>query len=158
VSKGLVFGFAKRAKALCTTHEDHIPFMKKTVTRLLDRGHDPATIHPIFHKALKVFNDTSRKEMITNKPLFLHLPYNPVDPPSSRIQRAFQNGIVQPLGYAHITELQTMNDFGGTADFNSLIICYNRQQNLGNILSPCKLLLGPSFSIDAAIAKLRDNG
>jgi len=32
VLKGLVFGFAKRAKALCTTNEDRIPFMKKNFT------------------------------------------------------------------------------------------------------------------------------
>jgi len=32
VLKGLVFGFAKRAKALYTRHEDRIPFMKKTFT------------------------------------------------------------------------------------------------------------------------------
>ena len=160
VLKGLIFGFAKRAKALCTTHEDRIPFMKKTFMRLLDRGHDPATLRPIFHEALKVFNDTpiARKKKRTNKPLFLHLPYNPADPPSSRIQRAFQNSIVQPPGDARITDLQTMNDFGGTADFDSLIVCYHGQRNLGNILSPRKLRLGPSYSIDATIAKLRDNG
>jgi len=120
--------------------------------------HDPATLRPIFHEALKVFNDTgARKKKSSNKPLFLHLPYNPADPSSSRVQRAFQNSIVQPLGDTHITELQTMNDFGGTADFDSLIVCYQGQRNLGNILSPCKLRLGPSFSIDGATAKLRDN-
>jgi len=57
------------------------------------------------------------------EPLFLHLPYNPADPPSSRIQCSFQNSVIQPLDDAHITELQTMHDFGGTADFNSLIVC-----------------------------------
>jgi len=62
VLKGLVFGFAKRAKALCTTHEDHIPFMKKTFMRLLDRGHDPATLCHIFHKALKVFQKSNQCE------------------------------------------------------------------------------------------------
>jgi len=138
VLKGLVFGFAKRAKALCTTHEDRIPFTKNIFTRLFDRGHDPATLHPIFHEALKVFNDT---------PLLLHLPYNPADPSSSRIQRAFQNSIVQPLGDTHITELQTMNDFGGTADFDSLIVCYHGQRNLGNILSPASYALVLLFQL-----------
>ena len=98
--------------------------------QLLDRGHDPATLCPIFHEAYKVF-----------------------------IQRAFQHSIVQPLGDAHITELQMMNEFGGTPDFDSLIICYHGQQNLGNILSPrTKLHLGPAYYIDATIAKLQDNG
>jgi len=166
VLKGFIFGCANRANALCTNKDDRMPFMRKTFSRLLDRGHDPISIRPMFKEAFTTIfgmgSNSTQPARNTNKkrsgtPLFLHLPYNPADPHSSRIQTAFKSCIVQPQNEEHILNLDTMNSFGGNPDFDSLIVCYHGQPNLGNMLSPRKLRLG-DYSINDAIRRFRDEG
>ena len=159
ILKGFVFGCANRPA-------DRIPFMKKTFLRLIRRGHDPCKIRPFFNQAIAYMALTpcqrrmAKKKKEHNKtPLFLHLPYNPQDPPSSRIQRIFRSTIIQPSNdELHISNMETENPSNnGPPDFDTLTVCYHGQSNLGNLLSPRKLRLG-DYSVKEALDKLRDTG
>ena len=164
VLKGLIHGAVRRAFALCSDKEDIMPFLKKTFKRLTVRGHNSATIKPIFEEALRKTQQLptavtphrhQREDNPDKKSLFLHLPYNPIDVTSKDIQQAFRMNVMHPPNGAHISELDTQNMNGGAVDFDRLTICYHGQKKLGAILAPRKLRLG-DFSIDAAIAALRD--
>lgn len=155
--KGLIFGFAHRAKSLCTNPLDRMPFMKKSYCRLLARGYTPRIIKPIFQEAIcKYLSPTSavhttvplKKSLKSNlKPIYLHLPFNPADPTPKELQTAFNDNIIKPVNEPHLTEVPTHNSFDGYPDFDQCIICYHGQRNLGNILSPRKHRFGVDFSV-----------
>ena len=83
--KGLIFGFAHRAYALCTNEDDRIPFLRKSYYRLLARGHQATNIRPMFQEAIeKILTAppvlTLQTEKDTKQPLYFHLPFNPANP------------------------------------------------------------------------------
>jgi len=75
--------------------------------------------------------------------LFLHLPYNPVDMPSSEIQQIFKSTMQAPPPdpYRRVTRplLSTLrNHRGAQLGIDRLIVAYGKQRTLGDILSPSK--------------------
>ena len=158
VIKGLIYGCVNRAKALCTNEEDWMPYVQKTFNRLLVRGHSASDLLPIFNLAIdKVFVKRTRRVNIITQPkkipLFFHLPFNPHDPPGRAIQAAFMDTIIHPPSCNHISLLDTVKLYGGAVDFDELVVCYHRQRNLGDILSPRKLRMGDDFSISDFFAR-----
>jgi hypothetical protein len=153
VLKGLIFGFAYRAKSLCTNPNDRIPFLRKCYHRLLHRGHSIAKIKPIFHEAIaKVLRSapistTNEKIQDTLQPLFLHLKYNPFDPAPRELQDIFKDTIVSPSDRPLITDVDTLNNFDAKPDFNRMIVCYSGQRKLGTILSPRRHRFGKTFQV-----------
>ena len=143
--KGLIFRFAHRGcKSLCTNLDDRIPFIRKSYCRLLlARGHKSNIIRPIFLDAIKkvLENDPviaiEPATMLPSndlEPLYFHLKYNPSDPTSSQLQRAFKDTIVKPPDKLHISEVETHNQFRGLPDFDRTIV----KQNRTNSCSKCK--------------------
>ena len=59
----------------------------------------------------------------------------------------FQNMIVEPEDSLHISQVDTLNQFKGKADFDSATVCYSAQKNLGALLSPRKHRFGDDFSV-----------
>ena len=86
-------------------------------------------------------------------PLYLQLPFNPSDPHRKTFQKSFRDNILQPNNKRPLSAIKTKNTPNGPVDFDRLQICYRKQKNLGNILSPRKLRLG-KFSVKQYIAKL----
>ena len=152
--KGLIFGFAVRAKNLCTDPSDRMPFIRKSYARLLKRGYSKSKIRPIFLSAIsKVLHNNEPREPRARAdpnlpgPLYLHLKYNPSDPTPHEMQSVFKNMIVEPEDRLHISQVNTFNQFDGKTDFDSAIVCYSSQKNLGAILSPRKHRFGDDFSV-----------
>jgi hypothetical protein len=153
--KGLIYGFAVRAKNLCTDPADRMPFVIKSYHRLLARGYSASKIRPIFLSAISKVLGPNYTPCIKNRDandldpgnLYLHLKYNPSDPAPNELQSVFKNNIVEPAGRAHISNVHTFNKFEGKADFNAATVCYSSQKTLGNLLSPRKHRFG-DLSVD----------
>ena len=159
VIKSLIYGSVCRAKNLCTNPEDYAPFILKTIHRMVHRGHSITAILPIFYKAIENIistdnapSHTAPRRALENHhpaPLFLHLPYNPHDVPSSDIYRAFETSIAAPPGQPMLRDLQTNpTDPSSNPDFDTLLVTYHNQRNLSSILSPRKLRLGTFSTAD----------
>ena len=156
--KGLIYGFVNRAKSLCTNPRDRLPFIAKSYYRLLARGYQTTTILPIFDQAIKrvLHGDTTTDQVnlaSTKTPLLLHLHYNPSNPSSKLIQRAFNETVLSPPNAELLSNIKTDNAFNGKADFDRLTICYNGQPNLGNSISPRKHNFGTDFLVSSFLQK-----
>ena len=155
VLKGLIFGAVKRAKNLCSEPKDMMPYIKKTLERLTKRGHPRQTLIPMFNLAIKkiIMNPPPPRQVDpedANKEtdsLFLHLPYNPLDPPSKCIQTAFKETILN-LDNTPITNIKR------NIDFKRLTVCYHGQKKIGSALAPRRLRLGDGFQVSEFLNSL----
>ena len=104
VLQGLIFGMAHRAQNLCSNPADQVPFLLKCFNCLIKRGYKATVIKPIFLAAIrKNFSHATptlrdqasapTTHQPSECPLFLHIPVNPADPPSSTIQELFSRTI-----------------------------------------------------------------
>ena len=146
---------AHRAKNLCSDPTDHIPFLLKCFNRLIKRGYNSTVLKPIFLAAIrKNFSQATPNQqdqastLNTNqhseRPLFLHIPVNPADPPSSTIQELFS----RTISTAHNPSDNL------SQDCDNLTVCYHRQRSLRNILAPRKGRFGNGFSVSSALGDL----
>ena len=152
VLKGLIYGMTHRAKHLNTNESDCIPFLVRCFHRLLARGYNSADIKPIFCAAIKDLFSSSecppslQAKLARSRPLFLHVPVNPADPPSTTFQKIFNR-----------TLHSTCNaDPNAPAVCTDLTVCYHGQPSLRSILSPRKGRFGHAFSIATALERLRN--
>ena len=157
VLRGLIFGMAHRAQNLCSDPADRVPFLLKCFNRLLKRGYEAKVIKPIFLAAIRknishstpTLQDqasTTTPNQQSERPLFLHMPINPADPPSSTIQQLFS----RTISTAHNPD----DDL--SQDCNNLTVCYHGQQSLKNILAPRKGRFGKGFSVSSALGELEE--
>ena len=155
VIKGVIFGMVHRAKTLCTHSCDRTLFLSRCYHRLIARGYTSATIRPIFKNAIRTLLDpppsqqlqdadsNSSSEEPTTRPLFLHVPVNPADPPASKLQELFE---------LHLRTDAT--EPGNPRTCKKLVVCYHGQPSLKNILAPRKGRFGDDFSIAEAFRSL----
>ena len=151
VLKGLIYGMTYRAKHLNTNESDCIPFLVLCFNRLLARGYDHSQIKPIFCDAITdLFSSKCHATLpnlqLRSRPLFLHVPVNPADPPSSTFQQIFKRSL-------HST---CNADPNAPAVCTNLTVCYHGQRSLHSILSPRKGRFGPDFSIATALEAFRN--
>ena len=73
ILKGLIFGAANRAKTICSDSADRLPFMEKTFYRLINRGHSPAALKPIFEDAIR--------RILSNNHRHVPRPFRCLEPP-----------------------------------------------------------------------------
>ena len=137
---GIVFGTLFRIHTLCSDTED---MTQRTLTffrRLLARGYKADKLRPLFYKAIaSAQNYRGPGEVTTNdaepeRPVILHLPFHPNDPPSTSVQSAWRTCIAQPIYKMKIGDLQNPKT-KTKCGINRMIIAYKRPQNLGNLLS-----------------------
>ena len=158
VIKGVIFGMVHRAKTLCTHSKDRILFLSRCYHRLIARGYTSAMIRPIFKNAIRALLDPPMDPPLQHntdtrlppsapaaktRPLFLHVPVNPADPPASKLQKLF--------------ELHLRTDATEPGNFRTcknLVVCYHGQTSLKNILAPRKGRFGDDFSISEAFQAL----
>ena len=151
VLKGLIYGMTHRAKHLNTNESDCIPFLVRCFNRLLARGYEYSHIKPIFCDAINDLFSTKchlqlPAQQTRSRPLFLHVPVNPADPPSSTFQKIFKRSL-------HST---CNADPNAPATCTNLTVCYHGQPSLRSILSPRKGRFGDDFSIATAFDALRN--
>ena len=109
--------------------------------RLCRRGHEHATLLPLFEKAIAnatAYLSKSEAEKLTAKSiksesarrtLYLHVPFMPDDPSSAYIQHCWRDCVAEPPGELPLKMMENIDE--EKIDVERLIIAYNRSQNSG---------------------------
>lgn len=152
IINGLIFGHFLRVYQLCSHQQDIDNELDLFYQRLIDRGHSPTTILPIFIKAEEKARQISQLEPNTEgnsdahhekdksdhrSQIFFHLPFHPSNPPSTHIQTLWRNIVAAPLNEPPLSKLY--NRAGFPIPIEKLTVAYSRAPNLGNLLS-CRIL------------------
>ena len=137
--------------------------------RLIARGHSASKIHPIFKKYIgKYFGrkkpqfslqraDTKPKDF----PIFFHIKYHPMDPPSSEIQKIWKKYMMMgenPRNPYRQALSKVKNKNKEEIGINRLIVCYHRHRNLKELLSPRKFDSRPGPSYTECLTRLSGRG
>jgi hypothetical protein len=133
--KGLIIGTFRRINRLTSDPKIRLSQFRSLYKRLRARGYTPDILQPLFETALT--NSTARPPTLSGdrpNPIFLHIPFHPLDPPSSVPQKVFRETILQPKNKSHLSSL--LNHKGQKMPDTRLIVAYHRPRNLGNLLSP----------------------
>lgn len=141
VLKGLIHGMIQRIYRLSSTLDIAKQDIRHFQRRLLARGYSPFVIDHLIRLADLDHSVRFRPTTVTPKQsasLFLHLPFHPSDPASSTIQRTFRQTLLAPRtpSLPHLRNLS-----GHRFGCGRLIVAYHRPRNIGNLLSPRKLLV-----------------
>jgi hypothetical protein len=142
---GLIYGHFHRVTTLCTHRHDIESELSQFFRRLVDRGHSPTHLIPLFLSAeTKIQANLNTRSLQhqhpparTNDNTFLHLQYHPSNPNSGEIQRLWRSNILTPPNKPPLYKLR--NREGYPINIKRLTIAYSRAPNLGNILS-CRIL------------------
>lgn len=97
----------------------------------------------LFHQAFSHINDKNKNQPTNQsankmkKSVIFHLPFNPADPPSTKIQQVFKQSMLEENN-----KYKTLYDLTDTHQapirINKMIIAYSRQKSLRNLLFPRK--------------------
>ena len=146
ILKGLIYGMVLRMHRLTSDKSSLTSNVIALYRRLRQRGYSPAVLRPIFLSA--VFRSDKKQEQTksTAKLLFLHLPFNPADPPASTWRHLFHKEIGEPRDRIPLSQL--CGRYGSRRRFGAhrFIVAYSRQPSLGNILSPRRLRANTSIA------------
>ena len=137
VIKGMIFGQIKRIYDLTTHNEDVISSILHYYDALKDRGCSSDTLGPLFLAASTTYRQETTCTVLQateENRTYLHLRYNPHDPPRSHIQNLFRQHVLLPQGETPLPEMRNRN--GYIIGTDKLIVCYHRHWNLRNYLSP----------------------
>lgn len=144
IINGLIHGHFLRVYQLCSHQHDIDREIDLFYQRLLDRGHSPNTILPLFAKAeerarqISEGNQADNKDKLElNSQLFFHLPFHPSNPSSKHIQTLWHDIVAAPPNEEPLSSLK--NKSGFSIPIEKLTIAYSRAPNIGNLLSCRKL-------------------
>jgi len=131
---------------------------------LLARGYTRSHLLPLFEKYITKYTTapnpapatapgppTIAPEPDANNTVFLHIPFHPLDPPSTEIQKLFRKHLLKERGinpYGPTPLYKIWNDKGKELGIRRMIVAYHRPKNIGNFLAPRRIdrLPGPSAS------------
>ena len=145
VYTGLIFGQVLRIRRLCTHKSDADRKIKDFYNRLLERGHTPESLLPLFSRAEEnAYNYMARpiedletqqlrKWWDSKRQVYFHLQFHPEDPPSRDLQRLWRDFVSHPAGERPLSELKNQRD--EIVGFSRLIVAYSRPLNLRNRFS-----------------------
>lgn len=149
VISGLVLGGTYRIFSLCSDPTDVEQKCRSLYHKLLARGWKRNQLLPLFHRAIQRcqtrFRDIptpttpAQPQDTASRPTIAHFPYNPADPDSSAIQRAWRSTILDPDRPSLGPPIRQIKKRYGTIPIDRLIVAYHRPPNLGNLLSYRKL-------------------
>ena len=149
VLTGLIMGQILRIFCLCSYEDQMKKHIKNFFNRLIARGYKREQLLPLFEKAVdnaESYKKRSDEEKILRKKaaqkasknrLYLHVPYHPDNPPSSKLQQLFRECISHPDGAPPLCELDNLEH--NKIQVDGMMICYHRHLNLGNVLSYRKI-------------------
>ena len=140
VLMGLILGNCYRINSLISVREKRKAHLNSFYLRLRARGYSRNTLLPIFRKAAEQAKDRKNHELMMErvlkpKPqnLYFHLRYHPGDPPSRKIQKAWNEVVIEPPRGK--TYSKVVNTKGVELGDTRLLVAYKRAPNLGNLLS-----------------------
>jgi hypothetical protein len=159
IATGLIFGHILRLYCLCSHQHDIDNELSLFYQRLIDCGHSPTQILPLFKRAESNAQERVAKETemnhddyIINKDefenhnqLFFHLPFHPLNPNSTAIQKIWRDNIATPFERLKLVDMK--NQWGQKIDIAKLTVAYSRGLNLGNLLSCRKLKLADGSTV-----------
>jgi hypothetical protein len=141
---GLVLGMSYRIHRLCTEPDDIKMKVRQLYNGLRVRGYKPSDFKPLFQQATeKALQHTipSTPQAACDEPvIFFHVQYHPIGPPSQEIQQTWSDTISEPPQCRTLVSYESHN--GTPIELRRMIVCYNRAQNLGNLLSYHKINTG----------------
>jgi hypothetical protein len=142
VLTGLVLGGIHRIYNLCSDDLDIESHLKRFYHRLIMRGYKRTDLEPHFVKGIEKHrarrqNPSPVTEEVTHclddNLTFLHLQFNPGNPPSHALQKLWQETVAAPRGRTKLQYLtNSKNVLMGT---RRMVVAYSRTPNLGNLLS-----------------------
>jgi hypothetical protein len=153
VLKGLIAGMLLRIIRLTSEPSTRKAHVQRFFDRLVARGYLATRIKPIFDKCFRKLAappvSTPTQPAEKPNPVFLHLQYHPLDPPSSTIQKLFEKHILKSSSKnPYQPPLAQMKNCDGVATgINRMIVAYHRPPNLGNLLAPRRFDSRPGLSV-----------
>ena len=148
VRTGHVFGEVLRIHRLCTHENDVVGRIRVFFRRLMQRGHKPTTLLPLFEKALAnahKFMATSEGERLATRELrldearrrvYFHVIHHPQGPKARDIQQLLDLIVLNPPGKKLFTKIgNSLED----VPLEKMIIANHRALNLEHLLSYRKL-------------------
>jgi hypothetical protein len=134
ILKGLVFGMILRIYRLSSDLALATKACNRFFQRLTARGYSISELNAM---ASKVNTNALLRSIREDSPsLYLHLPYNPADPPSQSLQQIFRS-VLRCSDDSCLSKIR--NKRGLPFGIRRLTIAYSRPPNLGNLFSPRKL-------------------
>ena len=134
---GIVHSTLFRIFTLCSDPNDQILRAKVFFKWLQAQGYKSNQINPLFLKAIARARSYSGPLNTTNNDhtaVIFHLPFNPNDPPSYKIQQAWRNTIAAPKYRMPLPNMRSPNS-REKCNIQRMIIAYRRPMNIGNLLS-----------------------
>jgi hypothetical protein len=118
--------------------------VRQLYNRLRVRCYKPSDLKPLFQRATEnalQHNIPSTPQAASDEPvIFFHVQYHPNGPPSRDIQQTWRDTIYEP------PQCRTLASYGShnepPIELRRMIVCYNRAQNLGSLLSYWKINTG----------------
>jgi uncharacterized protein (UPF0335 family) len=110
--KGLIAGMIYRILRLTANAADISSDIQNLYNRLRQRGYSCETLPPLFataynHEHRKLLNRTTVDKTTANKDrIFLHIPYNRLDPSRRRLQALFHHHLNHPKNEPQLHDLK----------------------------------------------------
>lgn len=89
----------------------------------------------------------------SQKQIFFHLQYHPLNPSSREIQQLCRSHILSPPERPHLNQLRNRDGYPIT--INRLVVAFSRAPNLGNLLSCRKLRVNIEDFTDTPLLQLQ---
>jgi hypothetical protein len=141
--KGLIAGMIYRILRLTTDAADIRSDIQNLYNRLRRRGYSSETLSPLFataynHVHRKLLKRTTVDNTTANKDrIFLHIPYNRLDPSRRQLQALFHHYLNHPKNEPQLHDLKNFE--GDYCPTRRLVIAYHIQLNIKNVLFPRRL-------------------
>jgi hypothetical protein len=146
----------RRVYRLTSDPADCRDYLSKFFTRLRHRGYSKQALLPLFQAGLdnrlKPARSSKKKAVAPGGTLFLHIPFHPANPPSSKIQETFRDVLMHPRAATPLPQIRNHNE-GTRCNLKRLIIAYHRPPNLANLLCPRKLDRTPGPPVSAHVRR-----
>lgn len=150
VLHGLITGMILRIFRLTSDKTRCTADIQRFYNRLIARGYSSKRIAPVFYKCIARFA-TGPLEKSPATPetdgtdfqntVFLHVPYHPLNPPSTDLQKDFRNILLDHRWRdPRSTPLpEIKNHIEVPIGVNRMIVAYHRPRNLANLLTPRRI-------------------
>ena len=144
--KGTIFGMIRRYWWLIDDNKKRIQSVNLFYKRLLRRGYVESFLTPIFNNGIQKAKLDTTNNSIDNtidtddnnnmeSAVFLHLKYNPADPPSQDIQKIFKETMLNENQDCKSLP-NILNSTGVQMGIDKLVVAYSKQKNIKNLVSP----------------------
>jgi hypothetical protein len=154
--RGFVIGMIGRILKLTTDPADCRHAIRNLFLHLRRRGYPRETLVPLFHSAyehvLLKAKATTPLELepdpsVANDKIFLHLPYNALDPSRQSLQRLFRHAVSTPPDEPALWNLKNYDR--NFCPLKRMVVAYHRPPNLKNFLFPRRFrpIPGKPFSL-----------